>query len=197
MSYEVVEENKLSISHNISEYKCPNNCCTIKIDDDVRYENYIPYRSTGFNRKAGAFIYDNETDRVLLVQSKRNLWGIPKGTVENDTNETSLECALREVKEETGIELKCRDLLRITKIRNKATYYFVIMKEREVYIQKNENPEANDVCGITWIKVDCLTECIKSGQIVLNQHCLILFDRFLNKRFPAIFNNFTNVVRRH
>ena len=52
----------------------------------------------------GAFIYKIEKGEILflLVYSERNKeWGFPKGHVE--PNETELETAKREIKEETGI----------------------------------------------------------------------------------------------
>jgi 8-oxo-dGTP pyrophosphatase MutT (NUDIX family) len=177
-------------------YTCPKKCCIIKIDHNINYEKYSPNRR-GHNRKAGIFIYDSETDRVLLVQSKRNLWGMPKGTLDIDRYEHPYECAIRETKEETGLDVSPTEFIRVTKIKNRATYYFVIRKQEEVFIQKHEDVEKNDVCGIGWIKIDCLEDCLKSGQIILNQHCLVLFDRFLNKRFPSVLNSFTPVVRKH
>ncbi|MCR4662380.1 MAG: NUDIX domain-containing protein [Endomicrobiaceae bacterium] len=52
----------------------------------------------------GAFIYKIEKEKILflLIYSKRNNeWGFPKGHIE--PNETELETAEREIKEETGI----------------------------------------------------------------------------------------------
>ena len=52
----------------------------------------------------GAFIYKIENNEILflLIYSRRNKeWGFPKGHIE--PNETELETAKREIKEETGI----------------------------------------------------------------------------------------------
>ena len=43
--------------------------------------------------------------------------------------------------------------------------------------------EGNDANGITWIKLDCLEDCIKSGHIVLNQHCNQVLKKFLGRQF--------------
>ncbi|MBR3654071.1 MAG: NUDIX domain-containing protein [Elusimicrobia bacterium] len=69
----------------------------------------------------GAFIYKIEKEEILflLVYSERNKeWGFPKGHVEPD--ETELETAKREIKEETGIEniefvknFRCTDTYKI------------------------------------------------------------------------------------
>lgn len=53
-------------------------------------------------KSCGAIIINNK--KVLLVYEKnRNFWGFPKGHVEQ--NETELETAIREVKEEVGLDI--------------------------------------------------------------------------------------------
>ena len=53
---------------------------------------------------------DKGIRRVLLVQSGFNQpWGFPKGKIEK--NETELDCARREVREELGLKFKESDLL--------------------------------------------------------------------------------------
>lgn len=53
----------------------------------------------------GIFLYDN-TDKFLIVHPTNHpfdVWSIPKGMI--DENETYLEAAIRELKEETSIDL--------------------------------------------------------------------------------------------
>ncbi|MBU1912993.1 MAG: NUDIX domain-containing protein [Candidatus Omnitrophica bacterium] len=54
---------------------------------------------------AGAVIFKREGDKILflVIYSKRNkIWGFPKGHLER--GETEKEAALREIKEETGLD---------------------------------------------------------------------------------------------
>ena len=53
----------------------------------------------------GCIIFDKEThSKVLIVYEKnRNFWGFPKGHIEE--GETEIETALREVKEEVGLDV--------------------------------------------------------------------------------------------
>lgn len=154
--------------------RCSEKCCTIKY-------SILPSKPIFKIRckKSGVFIYDPTEERVLLVQSRGHLWGCPKGTLENE--ETSAECALREVKEETGLVLNVSDFKRGVKIRNRALYYYAEIKTTEVY---PENREDNDVNGITWIKIKCLEKMIINGDIILNQDCKLLFKKFLYITFP-------------
>lgn len=165
-------------------YKCERKCC------DIKFANNSPlyFKPHTTNYKAGAFIFDPKEQRVLLVQSHQQYWGPPKGTIEQ--NETAYECAIREVREETGLNINWKQMSKVTKIKNRAIYYYVEMKWADVQPQSGTDNDAN---GITWIKLDCLEEFVKSGQIALSDHCRIAFKRFLDKTFPK--SNFV-VVRR-
>jgi 8-oxo-dGTP pyrophosphatase MutT (NUDIX family) len=168
------------------EYKCEKGCCSIFAKTYEGRQNLKPKRR--YYKKAGVFIFDPELDRVLLVQSRGQLWGPPKGTLE--IGETVLHCAVREVKEETGIDVLPTNFSRATKIKNRATYFYLERAMCPVSIQ--EDVEDNDVNGITWIKLNCLKQCIKDGYIVLNQHCRMVFVRFMDRTFPK--SDFIKVV---
>ena len=151
-------------------YKCLDNCCSIYIKPykiEEKNEVFIE------KKKAGVFFYDPDKDKVLIVQNKGNLWGIPKGTFEN--NENSIQCAIREVKEETGITLtkdafeNCKKFV----IDDRVTYYFINMYENEVTV-----PE-NDVNGIGWVKVRCLIKLVKNNNLKFNYHAKLAFKNFL------------------
>lgn len=45
-----------------------------------------------------------EKDKVLLIKSTEGIWDFPKGHIEKD--ETEVETAIREVKEETNVDVK-------------------------------------------------------------------------------------------
>jgi len=175
-------------------YTCAEKCCAISIALPKPHQFSPRAKRRGRCQKAGVFIYDPEQERVLLVQSRGQLWGMPKGTLEIDIDENSAQCAIREVKEETGLDLTVEDFTRATKIKNRATYYYAEKKAGPICIQENPTEPANDANGITWIKISCLQECINTGQIVLNQHCRIVFKRFLNMIFPEL--EFIRVVRK-
>ena len=127
-------------------------------------------------KKSGVFIYDPDTNKILLVQSRGQLWGAPKVSLNSD--ETVKEAALREVKEETGITIKDDQLSIYTTVKGKSLYYFVKIPACDVNVQTHI--EDNDANGIGWFSVECLSELIKNNKLQINSHCKILIKRFLN-----------------
>lgn len=162
----------------VETFYCPNNCCQIKIkphtDDISINKKYYP------TNKSGIFIYDPKCNKILLVQSNGNLWGIPKGTLKNE--ETSICCALREVYEETGLIIDPNDISKSIMIYNNCTYFYIEKSCCDVSVQNN--PNNNDANGITWIKIDCLRNCLLNGNIDINSHTRILLKKFLDLHLP-------------
>lgn len=154
---------------------CPNKCCDIIINKTNK--NYNNYYYHNYRKKAGVFIYDPNNNKFLLIQSNENLWGPPKGTI--NPNETIKECAIREVKEETGLEISSENFTKFINIQNKATYFYMEMPICIVKIQ--QTIENNDATGITWININCLKQCIKNNTITLSKHCKIVLNHFLHE----------------
>ena len=55
-----------------------------------------------YERSCGAVIFDG--DKVLVIQQVKGHWGFPKGHVED--GETEVETAIREIKEETNLDVQ-------------------------------------------------------------------------------------------
>ena len=93
-------------------------------------------------KSCGCIIIKNK--RVLLVYEKnRNFWGFPKGHMEADENE--IETALREVKEEVGLDVeidKERRYILNYVIRNEidktTVLYLAKAKNEEIIMQESE-----------------------------------------------------------
>jgi 8-oxo-dGTP pyrophosphatase MutT (NUDIX family) len=150
---------------------CTNNCCSYTV---VEYP-YKPYHKKPRKKnrkKAGVFLYDQKSNRVLLVQSHGKLWGPPKGSVEE--NETFLQCAKRELLEETGICLDESMYKAGYLIKSNTYYYCIPIDECNVTVQTQQGNDAN---GIGWFNIDCIT----NGKYNINQHCKLTFRRFLQR----------------
>lgn len=163
----------------MNNFNCPNGCCKFKID---RYKpiRHI-YKKNIIRKKAGVFIYDPKTDKILLVQSRGHLWGPPKGTIK--FGETETECAVREVKEETGLSISPNSLSKSLKIYHNAIYFYIEMDECEVNVQNHI--VGNDANAICWIKLNCLEKCMENGDIFLSKHCKIAIKKFKNINLPT------------
>tara|TARA_Y100000768_G_C23853077_1_gene621987 strand:- start:15 stop:488 length:474 start_codon:yes stop_codon:yes gene_type:complete len=123
-------------------------------------------------RKAGVVIFNPPTDSVLLVQSRGNLWGFPKGSIEE--NETVEDAAIREVREETGYVLKTKDLLRIHRVNNKVHYFESYSARHPLQVQKTPG---NDVNSLAWVKLSCIKMLTESSKIQLNSHAKFLLKK--------------------
>jgi ADP-ribose pyrophosphatase YjhB (NUDIX family) len=156
-------------------YICKTGCCKIQIKTYKHQKKF--HRNY---RKAGVFIYDPKQEKVLLVQSRGHLWGPPKGSL--NFEEQDRNCAVREVKEETGLNVSYDDFTKAMKISKRAIFYYLEMDACDIKVQ--DSIENNDANGITWIKISCLEKSIKDGNIVLNNYAKLVFAHFLNKVFP-------------
>ena len=58
-----------------------------------------------YEKSCGAVVFDG--DKVLVIQQVKGHWGFPKGHVEE--GETEVETAMREIKEETNIDVEINE----------------------------------------------------------------------------------------
>ena len=92
-------------------------------------------------KSCGCIIIKN--NKVLLVYEKgRNFWGFPKGHMEEGENE--IQTALREVKEEVGLDVEIDESKRYSinyTIRDEIdkTSVFYIARPKQNKIEKQEN----------------------------------------------------------
>lgn len=126
-------------------------------------ENFEKLRTAFFKHfmliQAAGGLVKNKAGEVLLI-FRRGKWDLPKGKL--DENETLLECALREVKEETGLTL-----LEAGKEIDVTYHTYVefgkhILKESHWYTMYSKSPEIfnpqveEDITEIRWVKKDDL-----------------------------------------
>ena len=102
------------------------------LNDKFEYEN-----------SCGAIVFNENTEKILLVKMHNGNWGFPKGHIEN--NETKEETAIREVQEETNVNIKIipnfeREIKYIPneKTIKKVTIFAGITQDEEVKIDTFE-----------------------------------------------------------
>ncbi len=104
--------------------------------------------------QAGGGVVRNPKDELLMI-FRRGTWDLPKGKL--DDGETLEECALREVREETGLEkLLLIKPLTITR-HTYALGTHQILKETHWFLMKHKDPEvlrpqtSEDITDIKWV----------------------------------------------
>jgi 8-oxo-dGTP pyrophosphatase MutT (NUDIX family) len=95
--------------------------------------------SSNYEYKCGAVIFNDALTKVLLVKNRQcHKWGFPKGS--SLKNEDILSCAIREVREETGINLKTEGTIYNYFKLDRQHYFSVVLKDKVKFniIDKNE-----------------------------------------------------------
>jgi hypothetical protein len=86
------------------------------------------------------------------------------------------QCAIREVKEETGLTVDPKELTNSFNIKGNINLFFVERPECDIKVQATLNNDAN---GIGWIKLECLESMVDSELILLNYCGKSALKRFL------------------
>ena len=103
-------------------------------------------------KSCGAIIV-NDNNQVLLVKQTLGHYGFPKGHVE--IGETEEETAIREVKEETNIDIEITRKDRfivsynVTDTISKDVIYFIAKP-----LTFDEKPQKTEVAEILWVDID-------------------------------------------
>lgn len=103
-------------------------------------------------KKAGGIL--KHENRLLLVQSRGNMWGFPKGSLE--LNESVLDCALREVQEETSLLIPFTENDKKYYVNDTVFFYKKLEGVPQIDHQEIKNMKNNDCSGIAWIDLECL-----------------------------------------
>lgn len=102
-------------------------------------------------KSCGCIIFHD--NKVLIIRQNNGDWGFPKGHV--DGNETDMETAIREVKEETNLDVE------IIKEKKYSMEYYIndnILKEVVLFLAYPKNlelnPQQSEIMDIRWVNVD-------------------------------------------
>lgn len=106
-------------------------------------------------KSCGAIILKGQDEelKILLLKHNKGHWAFAKGHVEG--NETEEETALREIKEETSLDVKLD-----TNFRTTVTYSPMEGVEKEVVyflaykLAGDETPQLEEISEIEWLNLD-------------------------------------------
>lgn len=121
-----------------------------------------------YEKSCGAVIFDN--DKVLVLKQVQGHWGFPKGHVEN--NETEIETAIREIKEETNLDVEINEKFRYVETYSpkenvtKDVVFFVAKK-----VGGDVKPQEEEVSEIKWVSPKEALELVsyESSKIVMEK----------------------------
>ena len=132
--------------------KIKNEIYDLILDEKLENEKevIINYLSEKYNlgtfkreKSCGAVVYNPERQLFLIIKMLNGNWGFPKGHTENQ--ETDIQTAIREVTEETGINIKILDgfkksikYIPFPEVLKKVIFFIGITKEEKVLIDKGE-----------------------------------------------------------
>lgn len=91
-----------------------------------------------------------ESGKVLLIQQMEGHWGFPKGHVE--IGETEIETAIREIKEETNLDVEINANKRYTMeyVTDKGTYKQVVLFIAKK-VSENEKYQESEIKSMKWM----------------------------------------------
>lgn len=92
------------------------------------------------NAKVGGIVLDGEQNLLIVFGRYSQKWGVPKGCLED--NETFLEGALREIREETGLCLEPESSNKLVYWGvNRARLYILRVDETRPSLKPKDNTE--------------------------------------------------------
>lgn len=106
-------------------------------------------------KSCGALVYrkyHGNTEILLIKHINSGHWSFPKGHVEG--NETEIETAMREIKEETGIDViidqSFREIVTYSPRRDthKEVVYFIAKAKNTDY-----TPQEDEIADIKWVEI--------------------------------------------
>ncbi|OJD17890.1 hypothetical protein AJ78_02062 [Emergomyces pasteurianus Ep9510] len=136
----------------------------------LAYKTRVPVR--------GAILLNQDMDEVVLVKGwKKNAnWSFPRGKINKD--EKDLDCAIREVYEETGFDIRAAGLVKDEK---KMKYIEIPMREQNMrlYVLRGvptdtafEPRTRKEISKIEWYKLSELPTLKKNKQVETNGYNL-------------------------
>lgn len=124
--------------------------------------------------------------KILLVQEKLEScygkWNFPAGKL--DMDEDILTCAVREAKEETGLDVEPKSLLAIYQYSRTLSANVILFTFKSDIID-GEIRIDDEVLDVHWFKIDEIKEMDKKGELRNSAYMINAISRFENNiSFP-------------
>ena len=113
-------------------------------------------------KSCGTIIIDN--NKVLIIKQKQGFYGFAKGHMEE--NETEIETAIRETKEETNLDVLIYETKRYSvnyKVNNKINKEVIYYLAKP--ITKNIKKQESEINEIFWVDIDKVIDILTYNNI--------------------------------
>ena len=128
-----------------------------------------------YEKSCGSVIYklENKSIYILLIKHNKGHWSFPKGHME--TGETEYQTAIREVKEETNLDIKIYDGFRyITTYSPKENVMKDVVYFLSTPINSEIKPQLEEVQKIEWVSEN------EAKNIITYEEDIKILDEALN-----------------
>ncbi len=157
-----------SYDHFLADNKC--NCPGITASRVwPGWDGKIDPYSTRNAPKAGILVVSGKT--VALSQCCGNYWSIQKGGVHNKIGETSVEAAIRESKEDSGMEFTQERLESAKCLDIGSCKIYVIYADSPPKVPLNDTI-AQEITGQAWVCRNCIKQLTSKGGGKCGRHAL-------------------------
>lgn len=101
-----------------------------------------------------AFIYDEMTEKVLMVNNRPSTWSLPGGAVEKE--ETLIQAVIRETKEETGLIVEAGSIIAVNEafFTKHGHHGLMITFEAKIIDGAIAIENKNEIAEIKWVDIN-------------------------------------------
>lgn len=99
-----------------------------------------------------ALLFDEDTNKILMVFNRNGTWSLPGGAVE--AGETLQEATIREVKEETGYDIKVGNIVALNEAFKDKNHVHFITYHGQIIKRPEEIPQEKNIMKVEWMSLD-------------------------------------------